>query len=46
MLKEHDRKILEFARRARLDKAKHGKLQAQGKQDAEYSLPVSAGATR
>ncbi|XWS63420.1 hypothetical protein CRYUN_Cryun06bG0095600 [Craigia yunnanensis] len=29
MLKEHDRKIQEFARRARLDKIKLGKLQAQ-----------------
>ncbi|KAE8711791.1 putative serine/threonine-protein kinase [Hibiscus syriacus] len=29
LLKEHDRKIQEFARRARLDKTKPGKLQAQ-----------------
>ncbi|XP_022748937.1 probable serine/threonine-protein kinase At1g54610 [Durio zibethinus] len=42
MLKEHDRKIQEFARRARLDKTKLGKLQAQGKQVEENSLFVSA----
>ncbi|XP_022764107.1 probable serine/threonine-protein kinase At1g54610 isoform X1 [Durio zibethinus] len=42
MLKEHDRKIQEFARRARLDKTKLGKLQAQGKQVTENSLLVSA----
>ena len=29
MLKEHDRKIQEFDRRARVDKTKLGKLQAQ-----------------
>ncbi|KAE8692758.1 putative serine/threonine-protein kinase [Hibiscus syriacus] len=38
VLKEHDRKIQEFARRARLDKKKTGKLQAQGKQGTENSL--------
>ncbi|GKU96453.1 hypothetical protein SLEP1_g9685 [Rubroshorea leprosula] len=32
MLKEHDRNIQEFARRARLDRKKPGKVQAQGKQ--------------
>ncbi|XP_022725247.1 probable serine/threonine-protein kinase At1g54610 [Durio zibethinus] len=42
MLKEHDRKIQEFARRARLDKTKIGKLKAQGKQVTENSLYVSA----
>ncbi|GLU06423.1 hypothetical protein SLE2022_234610 [Rubroshorea leprosula] len=31
MLKEHDRKIQEFARRARLDRNKPGKVQTQGK---------------
>ncbi|KAK6241693.1 hypothetical protein SCA6_007082 [Theobroma cacao] len=41
MLKEHDRKIQEFARRARLDKTKLGKLQAQGKQVTENSLFLS-----
>ncbi|KAE8696623.1 putative serine/threonine-protein kinase [Hibiscus syriacus] len=41
-LKEHDRKIQEFARRARLDKTKPGKPQAQGKQARENSLFVTA----
>lgn len=31
LLKEHDRRFQEFDRRARLDKTKPGKLQAQGK---------------
>ncbi|MBA0872251.1 hypothetical protein Goshw_010027 [Gossypium schwendimanii] len=42
LLKEHDRKIQEFARRARLDKTKAGKLQAQAKQVTENSLFVTA----
>ncbi|XWS54172.1 hypothetical protein CRYUN_Cryun10bG0066900 [Craigia yunnanensis] len=42
MLKAHDLKIQEFARRARLDKTKLGKLQAQGKQVTENSLFISA----
>ncbi|KAK5836960.1 probable serine/threonine-protein kinase At1g54610 [Gossypium arboreum] len=42
LLKEHDRKIQEFARRARLDKIKAGKLQAQAKQVTENSLFVTA----
>ncbi|KAA3464768.1 putative serine/threonine-protein kinase isoform X1 [Gossypium australe] len=42
LLKEHDRKIQEFARRARLDKTKAGKLQAQAKQVTENSLFVNA----
>ncbi|MBA0726750.1 hypothetical protein Golax_002557 [Gossypium laxum] len=42
LLKEHDRKFQEFARRARLDKTKAGKLQAQAKQVTENSLFVTA----
>ncbi|KAE8686868.1 putative serine/threonine-protein kinase [Hibiscus syriacus] len=42
LLKEHDRKIQEFARRARLDKTKPGNLQAQGKQVTENSLFITA----
>ncbi|MBA0572440.1 hypothetical protein Golob_002781 [Gossypium lobatum] len=42
LLKEHDRKIQEFDRRARLDKTKAGKLQAQAKQVTENSLFVTA----
>ncbi|KAK8617389.1 hypothetical protein V6N13_080305 [Hibiscus sabdariffa] len=38
LLKDHDRKIQEFARRARLDKTKPGKQQAQGKQVIGNSL--------
>ncbi|OMO54722.1 hypothetical protein COLO4_36358 [Corchorus olitorius] len=41
MLKEHDRKIQEFARRTRLDRTKLGKPQAQGKQVTENSLLYS-----
>ncbi|KAK8561497.1 hypothetical protein V6N12_048567 [Hibiscus sabdariffa] len=42
LLKEHNHKIQEFARRSRLDKTKPGKLQAQGKQVPENSFFVTA----
>ncbi|GMI79793.1 hypothetical protein like AT1G53050 [Hibiscus trionum] len=42
LLKEHDRKIQEFARRARHDKTKPGKPQAQGKLVTESSLFVTS----
>ncbi|GMJ03348.1 hypothetical protein like AT1G53050 [Hibiscus trionum] len=42
LLKQHNRNIQEFTRRARLDKTKPGKLQAQGKEVTENSLFVSA----
>ncbi|OMO96199.1 hypothetical protein CCACVL1_05046 [Corchorus capsularis] len=41
MLKEHDHKIQEFARRTRLDRTKLGKPQAQGKQVTDNSLLYS-----
>lgn len=41
MLKDHDRHIQEAVRRARLDKAKGRKVQADGKQMSTNSLFVS-----
>lgn len=41
MLKDHDRHIQEAVRRARLDKAKVRKVQADGKQMSTNSLFVS-----
>lgn len=42
MLREHDRQIQEFARRTRLDKAKRGKVMAQGKQVVSNPILVSS----
>lgn len=41
MLKDHDRQIQEASRRARMDKAKIRKLQAEGNQIATNSLFIS-----
>lgn len=41
MLKDHDRQIQEAVRRARLDKAKMRRLQAEGNQITTNSLFVS-----
>ncbi|XP_060190184.1 probable serine/threonine-protein kinase At1g54610 [Lycium barbarum] len=42
MLKEHDRRIQEAARRARLEKARAGKCQAQGMQRTTNSIYVTS----
>lgn len=41
MLKDHDRQIQEAVRRARIDKAKLRKMQAEGNQVSNTSLFVS-----
>ncbi|XP_070037501.1 probable serine/threonine-protein kinase At1g54610 [Nicotiana tomentosiformis] len=46
MLKEHDRRIQEAARRARLEKARAGKGQAQGMQRTNNSIYVTSVGSR
>ncbi|XP_057956368.1 probable serine/threonine-protein kinase At1g54610 isoform X1 [Malania oleifera] len=45
MLKDHDRRIQEIARRARLDKAKYGKVRAQGRKTTANSTLISSRGT-